>query len=467
MSIRRINGWWLRPIVAALVGLMFTPVIVLAHSKLKRSEPSANQRLAVPPVMLRLWFSEAPGLAMTTITLTDSAGQVMGTEAIERDETDKLAVRVRVVQALKSGRYTVSWRTAATDGHPTSGSFSFTVLASAAQTESAGVSSSSGAVKVEKAGDTRSSMVVHRETDSPLGMADIGVRVIRFVCLFVVIGTVVFQFAVLRRALPGVGVAGVIARRVATVGAFASLLLSLVAIARLILQAQIFNANRGTISLSLGQIVGTTRWGTGWLIEMSAAVVASLGFLVARKTKQGWVIAAAMATVLSITPALGGHAAASARFTSLAIITDALHVFGASGWLGSLFILVLVAIPSVMMAATEDHWRQIASLVNAFSPSALLFAGLVVITGAISAWLHLGSVRALWTSDYGRVLLLKVAVLSTVAGTGAYNWRRVRPSLGTEAATRRLQRSAAVELIAGAFVVCITAVLVAMEPPVQ
>ena len=98
---------------------------------------------------------------------------------------------------------------------------------------------------------------------------------------------------------------------------------------------------------------------------------------------------------------------------------------------------------------------------RAFSPVALACAGVVAVTGVAAAWWHLGALSALWTSAYGRTLLLKLGLLTLVAAIGAYNWRRVRPTLGHEPGARRLQRSSAAELAVGALVVTVTAVLVA------
>ena len=84
-----------------------------------------------------------------------------------------------------------------------------------------------------------------------------------------------------------------------------------------------------------------------------------------------------------------------------------------------------------------------------------------------AALVHLGSIPALWGSGYGRTLLVKLGLLAVVFGTGAYNWRRVRPSLGNDAGTRRLRGSAAVEIAVGVLVLAVTAVLVATAPPIR
>lgn len=172
----------------------------------------------------------------------------------------------------------------------------------------------------------------------------------------------------------------------------------------------------------------------------------------------------ALSCVLVATPAFGGHAV-GARSSTLAVVADSLHVAGAAGWLGTLAVLTYAAIPVVTRLAGDDRWRVIGQLVNAFSPAALSFTALVALSGITSAWLQLGSVPALWITPYGRILLWKLAVLMGVVATGAYNWRRVRPALGSEIATRRLQRSATIELLIGIVVVAVTAVLVATETP--
>lgn len=179
----------------------------------------------------------------------------------------------------------------------------------------------------------------------------------------------------------------------------------------------------------------------------------------------GWVLAATGAVILAFTPALSGHAASTPRFAPLPTLTDGLHVIGAGGWLGSLLVLLVVGIPVALRLSLRERGPAVAALVNAFSPTALLFAGTVVATGVFAAWLHLGTVPALWESRYGQVLLLKLAVLAVVFGTGAYNWLRVKPALGDEAAVEPLRRSATLELIVGAVVLAVTAVLVATETP--
>jgi putative copper export protein len=144
-----------------------------------------------------------------------------------------------------------------------------------------------------------------------------------------------------------------------------------------------------------------------------------------------------------------------------------MHVLGAGGWLGTLLALVLVGLPAALRAAEGARGTAAAALVEAFSPVALACAGVLAASGLAAAWWHVGRVGALWTSAYGRILLLKLAMLVVIAGMGAYNWRRVRPTLGDERSVHRVRASSSVELLIGAVVLAITAVLVAIPTPMD
>jgi len=126
-----------------------------------------------------------------------------------------------------------------------------------------------------------------------------------------------------------------------------------------------------------------------------------------------------------------------------------------------LLIVLVVGIPAAMQLAESERGQAVAEVINAYSPAALVFAGIAAATGVFAAWLHIGTVSGLWQTEYGRTLLLKLGILSVVAGTGAYNWLRVKPTLGDVVGARRVRRSARVEVAVALLVLVVTAVLVA------
>jgi putative copper export protein len=139
-------------------------------------------------------------------------------------------------------------------------------------------------------------------------------------------------------------------------------------------------------------------------------------------------------------------------------------VLAVSAWLGTLAFVVGVGVPETRRA-DGGGTPALAAMVNVFSPVALVAAGTVAATGVISAAFQLGALSPLWTSAYGRTLLLKLAAVALVIAAGAYNWRRLKPALADGARADRLRASGGGELIAGAIVLLITAILVAVPTP--
>jgi putative copper export protein len=264
--------------------------------------------------------------------------------------------------------------------------------------------------------------------------------------------------------------------KLATLGFAASVVLIAATIWRLYAEHAVMGSG---MNVSMLDMVRRTAWGTAWELQMGAAAVASFGFAFARvrprssaRTWPGWIVATVAALVLGVTPALSGHAAAAPNLRWLALTADSLHVLAAGGWLGSLFALAAVGIPVslVVSAQSKLHATSLVSeLVNAFSPTALAFACVVVVTGVVSAWLRLESVSALWSSTYGKVLLVKLVLVGFVLAGGAFNWLRMRRALSNavadDEATRRFRQTGTLELVAGALVVVVTAVLVATPTP--
>ena len=181
-------------------------------------------------------------------------------------------------------------------------------------------------------------------------------------------------------------------------------------------------------------------------------------------------MAALGAIVLAFSLSFSGHAIAAPRLKPLAVLADSLHVLGASSWLGSLAVVLLVGLPLAGRLAGSQRGPLVAQLINAFSPVALTSAALAASTGLFAAWLHVGRIPNLWGTRYGITLLIKLAILGIVSITGFYNWRVVKPTLGTPEASVHLGRSARVEVVVALLVLLVTAILVAtptsmdMEP---
>jgi putative copper export protein len=292
-------------------------------------------------------------------------------------------------------------------------------------------------------------------------------RALSFAGIFLVIGVTVFNILVVARAgrIGGVELVGRMESRAAVVGIGASAIVIASAFARIFLESRMMSSMPDMQSMTMSDMAMHTRWGFAIRLEIVAAFLALISFAVAVKQVRGaWLMASVWATILAFTPAMAGHAAASPRFTGLMIATDFLHVLGGGSWLGNLFCVMTIGVPIAMTLDSAERWQSIASLVNAFSPIALMSAALVVASGAITSWLHLENVSALWTTTYGRVLLIKLLLVALTLTMGAYNFRTVQPQLVREEGAARLRKSAVLELSFGALILVVTGFLTGIAP---
>jgi putative copper export protein len=194
-------------------------------------------------------------------------------------------------------------------------------------------------------------------------------------------------------------------------------------------------------------------------LQFGFLVLAAIGFLIAaRHVQAGWFLAAAGVVIGSLRAALAG------KWASL---INPIHVLAAGFWIGTLFVLVVAGLAALLKHESVRARRGAiaADMVNGFSPLALSMGGIVVLFGVITAWRHLHKLSALWTTPYGYALVVKLLFVAMVFGLGAWNWRRQRPTLGTDEAASSIHRSASAELLVAGIVLTITAILVSLPSP--
>ena len=90
---------------------------------------------------------------------------------------------------------------------------------------------------------------------------------------------------------------------------------------------------------------------------------------------------------------------------------------------------------------------------------------LIAATGVYASLNHLWGPRALTDTPYGRVLLVKLAVVTVVAAVAATNRWVLLPSLARGATAPRLGRSVKIESMLLLIVLGVAAVLVTQSPP--
>ncbi|KAA9166845.1 copper resistance protein [Amycolatopsis acidicola] len=116
------------------------------------------------------------------------------------------------------------------------------------------------------------------------------------------------------------------------------------------------------------------------------------------------------------TTGMTGHASESAR-PVLAQFADFLHVLGICAWLGGLAMLLFG-----LLSRREPD--ELASVLPRYSKLAMGSVLLIVAAGVVLTWQTLGSVSKLFSTDYGRTLLVKIVVLLVVLliAQGSRGW---------------------------------------------
>ncbi|KDA06347.1 hypothetical protein DC31_10965 [Microbacterium sp. CH12i] len=113
-------------LLAAFLLLFAWPQPAAAHDALASSDPAADSTVETLPEQLTLTFSAAliGGDGGTAVVVEDAAGNSVTDGAPELDGA-------MVIQPLKAeaaaGEYHVLWQVVSSDGHPTSGEFTFNV----------------------------------------------------------------------------------------------------------------------------------------------------------------------------------------------------------------------------------------------------------------------------------------------------------------------------------------------------
>ena len=194
------------------------------------------------------------------------------------------------------------------------------------------------------------------------------------------------------------------------------------------------------------------------MMQFGFLALALIGYAVAAlRAAAGWPIAAV------------GVIAGALRLTFLgqwSRLINPVHSLAAGLWIGTLFVLVVGGLSSLF--AHEPRGRRgpiAADMVNNFSPLALSMGGVVVAFGLITAWRHLHVLSNLWSTPYGYALIVKLLLAATVFALGAWNWRRQRPTLGSEDASVSIRRSSVAELTVATLVLIATAIVVSLPSP--
>lgn len=379
-------------------------------------EPPENARLVAAPTEVVVRMSEPIVLAGSEVHVIDRAGRdySVGEPYLKDGDSTRLAKRVELAP---NATYVVTWTALwASDGHVTHGGYGFVL------------------------GNASAPPPFVAAADGPTAQES-AVRALGYASVVVAFGGLLFLLLVWRpvEAAPPRSV-----RTLVAAAAFGGALVALAAFAL------------GARAAGLGPAeFAPTHLGLAALAR--AALLAAAGALAFLPRAQPALAAAGLAAV---TFTATSHARATGSLPVMA--GDALHLLAASAWVGGLAALLL-ALPRA---------REPGRVALRYSTLALASVAVVVLSGTLAGLRFVGSLDRVLTTDYGRTLLLKVALVAGMLALGALNRYVLVPAVsGTPppAPLARLRlrarppgtlrRAVAVETAAGFVVLAIAGVL--------
>ncbi|MTE20082.1 hypothetical protein F0L17_13325 [Streptomyces sp. TRM43335] len=390
-------------LLAALtaLGLLGGAAPAGAHASLSGSSPEQGTVVETAPREVTLTFTESVSLSEDSLRVLDPDGERVDTGDPSPRSSDGGGFHYGVTlrDGLADGTYTVAWRAVSADSHPIAGGFTFSVGAP---------SETSVTVSGEQPGG------------GPVGVLYDIARYAAYAGYLLLVGGVVFVLA----CRPGAARIAPV-RRLVTAGWTA---LTAATIAALLLRGP-YTGSGGlgdALDADVLRSVLQTRQGTALvsrlLLLAGAALFVSVLFgPYARRYADGaaggtgdedertrrdltlglCAGGAVIAVGIAATWAMAEHASTGIQ-TGVAIPSHIAHLLAVAVWLGGLAALLVIL------------WRGPtvpAGTVRRFSRLALGSVAVLALTGLYQSWRQVGDWSALTSTSYGRLLLVKTALV--------------------------------------------------------
>ena len=194
-------------------------------------------------------------------------------------------------------------------------------------------------------------------------------------------------------------------------------------------------SNVAFLAITLGALALLTRYGEGGVRAPLAALLVLIGMVCTT------------------------HSVSRLEHTALMIGASTLHQVGAYCWLGGLpyFLVVL------NRATAADRAR----LALRYSHLCVAGVAMILLSAVLKAWFYIGSVAAVYGSQYGAMSATKFAMLLTLLCFGAGNFLAARRLAGDVALLDRVRRFVEVEMIIGLAVMFVAGALTSLPPAVD
>ena len=493
---------------------LLAPRAAEAHALLVRAEPQPNAELTHPPSAIEFWFSEPLEKTFTGARILRADGTELPTADAVIDPDDPTHLTLPL-ETIGPGIYTVVWQTlSSVDGHEWVGSFPLTILNADGSRPSGNpaVTSGDNPNRLPPPGDALlrwlsllgavllvGSLTLRWLLPPPApAAADQDPLVDRLLTatamtglfILIVFGWLQFLFQAFRLGpieelpdllfttrpgrllmarqvlLAGVGpllyrggYAGVLIRSTPFTRSqfrFGALAIGLYLMLCGLGLAGMFYYDLSVLPSVIALLLAASSWSE---FQFGGKTTRHQPFL-----RRIW--ASLLAAAALLTFSASSHAAA-ARGSGWAVAADYIHLIAAAVWAGGLLFLALLLLRLRRMETVPEPDRLV-HLLQRYSLSAQAAVFLLAVTGLFSSLIQLPGLNSLFDTTYGRVLLVKLALVAAIMALAFFNNRAVRQASETVSNTGRLRpfvRRVITEAGMASVLMVSVAVLVQTPPP--
>ena len=467
-------------LVAAIVGLQLGAGVASAHTEFESSDPANGSTIDEPVEVVTVSFTNPTDVAEDAFVAFDSSGVMRAPNSVET--VDDKVFQLRFDPPLAGGRAAIRWKVRSADSHSIEGNFTFTVTAPAVAAPTNSVADASTNAPTPVAATTSLDEFLETATPTPGQSLTRAGRTIEFLGVTIGIGALAFVAATLRarrsevtwsltavRALGGVVAVGAAIEYFGVSRLFDESLFGattsssgIAALMRLL----------GGSALALGLVATLVPVQRRPARSLSAAVIEpdlvgqrtaaaddAAGSVRWKPDQQSWPAFTGIALIV-MSFWFDGHTV-SKGFRPLHAVVNSVHLLAGSIWVGGIVMMATV----VWSRSRAGRPTGAAELALRFSRLATVSLVAVGTAGLVMTVMVMDSLSELTGTEWGQILLLKVAAVGLAGVGGAYNHFRLIPALDADpddpALLDRVRSTITAEAILLVFVVIVTAALVA------
>jgi putative copper resistance protein D len=211
-------------------------------------------------------------------------------------------------------------------------------------------------------------------------------------------------------------------------------------------------------------VLSDTEFGHIWIARLFiGALLAATVWIQSQERKPNWcsLFQALLAAAFVASLAWAGHAAATLGLQGdIHLASDVLHLVAVCAWVGGL-------LPYAILLKTFQREPAAILATRRFSDLGILAVGTILVTGIVNTWSLVGSVGALFGTEYGRLLMAKMVLFLVMVGVAAVNRLQLSPRLEVDRTTSKLERNSLIEAGLGIIVLFIIGALGTLPPAIH